>query len=230
MEFFVLATEIPDFFHTSFEGFIPRLISNTISIFSIMNPVSAGIIMLTMLDDDQKTGHYIQGVAMRSTTAIGIGLLATLFMGALIMEAFGISVHSIRVIGGVVLFLTALNMIQGGRPKAVNHNTEDAKYVDEREDIAVIPLGIPIIFGPGLMATIIGLDVMSEGWVQLVNALLASMVCVLANYLILRNMIYISRLLGFNGMRILTRVMGLIVGAISSQFFIHGVKGVWNMP
>ena len=224
----LLLTKIPGFFQTSFEGFIPQLLSNTVSIFSIMNPVSAGIIMLTMLDDDQKTRSYISRVALRSTLAVGTGLLTTLLMGALIMELFGISVHSIRTIGGVVLFLTALNMLQGGQPKAVNHNREDARHVDEREDIAVIPLGIPIIFGPGLIATIISLDVMSEDWVALLNALLASSACIVANFLILKNMVYISRLLGFNGMRILTRIMGLIVGAISSQFFIIGVKGIWQ--
>ncbi len=138
---------------------------------------------------------------------------------------------SIKVIGGILLMMIAINMASGSSSKS-RHTPQEHEEAEESDDISVVPLGIPILFGPGVIATIIVLNHTAMQKVTLIQSYMVVSVAIilsaLTTYLVLRNAIYINRMLGITGMKILTRIMGLVVGAIAAQFIISGVKGLWG--
>jgi multiple antibiotic resistance protein len=202
---------------------------DTVALITILNPIAAASIMVSLVGNSAKI-DTTKPMAMKTTITVVIASLVTLFCGEYLFEFFGINVMSIKVIGGILLMLIAINMASGNSSKT-RHTEQEHEEAQESEDISIIPLGIPILFGPGVIATIIVLNhnISSEisliiGYVLIAISILISAV---VTYLILLNSIHIKRVLGVTGMKVLTRIMGLIVGAIAAQFIISGVKGLW---
>lgn len=209
--------------------YIATLLHDTIALITIFNPIAAASIMVAMVSP--ATNNMIRPIALKTTLTLLIASFVTLFAGELIFKLFGISVLSIKVIGGILLMFIAIHMSQGQQSKT-RHSKEEAEEAEEKEDISVIPLGIPILFGPGAIATIIVLNnnhgenysaIMSYGIVAL-SIIISS----LSVYIILRYAGAINKALGVTGMKILTRIMGLVVGAIAAQFLVGGIKGLWG--
>ncbi|ADV46237.1 MarC family protein [Nitratifractor salsuginis] len=207
---------------------ISPLIHDTIALVTILNPIAAAGIMVSMITPP--TPANIRPVAARATLTVLIASLVTLFTGEFIFKLFGINVYSVKVIGGIILMMIAMNMAAGQSTKT-RHTPEERAEAQEKEDISIIPLGIPILFGPGVIATIVVLDThgreLFSPWVSYALISVAILLASLTVYLVLRNAGVISRTLGVTGMKIMTRIMGLIVGAIAAQFLIGGVKSLW---
>ena len=207
---------------------------DTIALVTILNPLAAASIMLGMIT--APTPGVIRPIAWRATLTIVIAGLVTLYTGEFLFKLFGINVPSIKVIGGVILMMIAINMAYG-QPSKARHTPEEKEEaqsrVEENEDISIVPLGIPILFGPGVIATIVVLNHNHqselhnavESYLLVSVALLASAACV---YFSLRYAGTINRLLGVTGMKILTRIMGLVVGAIAAQFLVSGIRVLWG--
>jgi len=205
------------------------LAHDIIALITILNPIAAASIMVTMVTPP--TPETIRPVALKATLTVIIASLITLYTGELIFKLFGISVLSLKVIGGIILMLIAINMAYGQGAKS-RHTKEEQDEAQEKEDVSIVPIGIPILFGPGVIATIIVLNnnhtqkfppLISYGLVTV--AILAASLVV---YLTLRYAGGINKALGVTGMKILTRIMGLIVGAIAAQFLVSGIKGLWG--
>jgi multiple antibiotic resistance protein len=152
--------------------------------------------------------------------------LVTILLGNGIFELFGINTSSIMVIGGVILLIMSINMVQGKRAET-NHSREESEAIISKEDISVIPIGIPILFGPGVISTLIIFKTKSIDIMDMVLLVISILICVALVYLTLKNAIFLTKLLGVTGIKIMTRIMGLIVGAIASQFIIYGIKMLW---
>ena len=172
----------------------------------------------------------IKPIAWKATLTVMIASLITLFTGELIFKLFGISILSIKVIGGIILLMIAINMAYGHGSKS-RHSPEEREEAEEKEDISIIPLSIPILFGPGVIATIIVLHSNNSNAASpLVSYFQISIAILLASisvFITLRYAGVINRFLGVTGIKILTRIMGLVVGAIAAQFIVSGVKGLW---
>ena len=205
------------------------LTHDIIALITIINPIAAASIMISMLD--KATKESVKPIALKATLTVFIASLVTLFSGEFIFKIFGINVLSLKVIGGIILMLIAINMAYGHTSSKTRHTPEEQSEAQEKEDISIVPIGIPILFGPGVIATII---VLNNNHIQtlphIVSYLLVSIAILVSSivvYFTLLNASNINRVLGITGMKILTRIMGLIVGAIASQFIISGVKGLW---
>ncbi|BCD63011.1 multiple antibiotic resistance protein [Nitratiruptor sp. YY08-26] len=208
--------------------FLTIFIHATIALITILNPVAAASIMVTLVSP--LTPTTVKPIAVKTTLTVLIASMITLFSGEAIFNFFGINVNSIKVIGGIILMLIAINMAYGEMAKN-RHSPEEKEEAQDKEDISVVPLGIPILFGPGVIATIIVLQhsiavsyPIYIAYILLVVALLISSLMV---YITLRYAIAITKWLGVTGIKILTRIMGLIVGAIAVQFIIDGIKALW---
>jgi len=205
------------------------LLQDIVAIITILNPIAAASIMIGMITP--VTPSVIKPIALKATFTVIIASLITLFSGELIFKFFGINVLSLKVIGGIILMMIAINMVHGEHKKT-RHSKEEHEEAQEKEDISIIPLGIPILFGPGLIATIM---VLNNNHIKVMDAtisyILISISIFIASlfvYLSLRYAGTIQKVLGVIGMKILTRIMGLIVGAIAAQFLVSGVKGLWS--
>ena len=115
----------------------------SISILTILNPIAAAAIMVTLVKYSE-----IKEVSKKASFAVFVASVITMLMGGYILKFFGINIPSIKAIGGVVLLLIAINMIQGKEIVATNQTQEEHMAAQNKNDIAIIPLAIPILFGP----------------------------------------------------------------------------------
>ena len=210
--------------------YISLILHDTVALITIINPIAAASIMVTMLPDEAT--QTIRPIAFKATLTVIVASLVTLFGGEYIFKFFGINVFALKIIGGIILMLIAVNMAYGYQSKN-RHSTEEHKEAEDKEDISVVPIGIPILFGPGSIATIIVLNSNISHQLTLpISYTIVSIAILLASVIVFFTLFYatnINRILGVTGMKILTRIMGLIVGAIAAQFLVSGIKSLWGL-
>ncbi len=202
------------------------ILADTISIFTIMNPLSVGVIMLGLLDEDAPK-EEIRRVSSKTMRAAFIAMMVAFLLGTYIFSFFGISPHGLRIFGGTILFMMGLNMVQG-HGKKVNHTAKDQEAAKDRDDISVVPLGIPVMVGAGLLTTLINMSIEAEGWQDYLSGVIAIIICAIAALLILQRMPIIKKGLGVNGLKVFNRVMGLVVGSLAAQIFLEGLFGLYQ--
>jgi len=202
---------------------LKEILFDTISLVTILNPIAAAAIMLSLVKFSE-----IPEVSKKTSITVFISLLVTMLFGGIILKIFGINIPSIKAIGGVVLLIIALNMVQGKEIAPTNATKEEHEAASEKDDIAVVPLGIPILVGPGVITTIIILSEKSKSLIEKGFLFISIVLSSIIVYVTLRNAAYISRFLGVNGLKITTRIMGLIIGAIAFLFLIGGIKALWE--
>ena len=191
-----------------------------------MNPLSVGVIMLSLLHDDASQ-QEIKQTAWKATRAAFVAMLVIFLAGTYLFSFFGISPNGLKIFGGIILFVMGFNMVQG-HGKRVNHTAKDQAAAMEREEIGVVPLGIPVMVGAGMVTTLITLSIAATTWQDYVSGGVAILICSVAGLLILRRMPLIKKTLGVNGLKVFNRLMGLIVGSLAAQMIITGALSLVN--
>lgn len=204
--------------------FLNLLLQHTITMIAIVDPLGVSAIMLSLLPASA-TKEDINKIAYKSTITIIIAFFVVLLTGNFLLKIFGIEVDSLKVMGGIVLLLTGLKMVSGAI-EGKNQTKEEREEVKTHDDFSVIPLGIPITFGPGIFATIVILKGHSHTFMDLLTLVIAFLIVALAVYLSFKNSIYIKTYMGITGQKIISRLMGLIVGAIAVQFILSGTTAL----
>jgi len=210
--------------------FLNLLMQHTITMMAIVDPIGVSAIMLSLLPSTA-TKEDVNKIAYKSTMTIIVAFFVVLFTGNILLKIFGIELDSIKVMGGIVLLLTGLKMVSGAI-EGKNQTKEERAEAKTHEDFSVIPLAIPITFGPGIFATVVILKGHSHSFMDMLALSLAFLLVALAVYLSFKNSIYIKKYLGITGQKIISRLMGLIVGAIAVQFILSGsaslLKTYWG--
>ncbi len=200
----------------------------TVGLITILNPIAAAAIMVSLLTPPI-SNQELTSISKKTTLTVLIASLLAVFLGDLMFKLFDINIHSIKVIGGIILLLLAISMIKGEIFESSSHTPEEHEEAKEKDDISIIPLGIPILFGPGTFTTIVIFKSSAHSLIDLILLVLAIFVSMEVVFIVLKNAVLLDRFLGVTGVKITTRIMGLIVGAIASQFIVSGVKTLWNM-
>jgi multiple antibiotic resistance protein len=159
---------------------------------------------------------------LASLTAV-VTLLASAYFGDMILKVFGISVSSFRVIGGILFLLMSIDMLNAKQSRTKHTPEEDAEAVSKRE-LAIVPIGIPFLAGPGAISSVLIFmsrteTPMDKLWVSLVIVLTCAV-----SFSILAGSVWIAPRLGKTGMNVLTRLMGLILGAVAVEMLVGGLK------
>ncbi len=204
--------------------FFDLLLQHTITMMAIVDPLGVSAIMLSLLPATA-TKEDVNKIAFKSTITIIIAFGVVLLLGNILLQIFGIELDSIKVMGGLVLLLMAIKMVNGSG-EGKNQTKEEREEVKTHEDFSVIPLAIPITFGPGIFATIVILKGHTHNFIDLLALVLAFLIVALSVYLTFKNSIYIKKFLGVTGQKIISRLMGLIVGAIAVQFVLSGTAAL----
>jgi multiple antibiotic resistance protein len=193
------------------------------SIFIIVNPVG-GLITFIALTAGMSSAEQ-RAIAKRSVTIACILAIIFAIAGELILRLFGVTVDSLRVAGGVLLFIVAMNMLHArlSRESVTREELEDAV---SRDDISVFPLAMPLLTGPGAITTVIVVIRTGQTLDLKLIAILAILLTFVLSYLIFRFADRINRVLGVTGSLVITRVMGLLLGAIAVNFI---ATGIWNI-
>ncbi len=197
---------------------LSAFLQQSITFFAILDPIGISAIALSILSPNI-TKTQINKVAYKATITIIIAFFVVLISGEMLLKLFGIDENSLKVMGGIVLILMAISMVNG------TSKAKEDKTLSEKndEELSVIPLGIPIAFGTGLFTTIIIFKHQAQTALDLFSISMAFCLNALVFYIILKNSIYIKKYLGLTGQNIITKLMGLIVGAIAVQFIVGGI-------
>lgn len=200
---------------------LPTLIAAFTAMFIVIDPIGLAPLFIAMTQG--MTSGQRRKIAVRAcTVAIGLLLLFAVF-GEALLEFIGISMPAFRIAGGVLLFITALDMLFERRQARRQDNADDA--VDPEQDPSIFPLAIPLIAGPGAIATIILLTGQADSALGF-GAVLGVMVLVIAMvFAMFMAAGLLERLLGKTGINVVTRLLGMLLAALSVQFILDGLKG-----
>ena len=191
------------------------------SVLFIVDPFAAVPTFLAMTERDSHAQRRV--LARRGAWACAITLIAFALGGSLIFRIFGITIGAFKIAGGVLIGLNALDMVQGRRSQQRETPAERAEGI-QKEDIGIIPLGVPMLAGPGAISTVMVLALGSKGVLLTAAVYVSITLTALISFYVLAAASLVERRLGQTGMRILTRLMGLVLCAIAVQFIIDGIK------
>jgi MarC family membrane protein len=194
-----------------------------VALWALVHPLGAIPIFLSLTEHRPAERRHIGFVA---ATAVGVVLIACVFIGQALLQAFGIHIPSFRIAGGLLILFVALAMMQ-----TPGHGTQvvpvDAQGATPKNSVAVVPLVIPILAGPGAISTVI---VYAHQSTSLGHHLLicAIIVAVAASTLVvLRLAVTIASLIGPTGMQVFTQIMGLLIAAIAVEFITQGLAAIF---
>ena len=164
-------------------------------------------------------------MARRAVLISAVILTVFAVVGAPFLKIMSISLESFRIFGGLLLFLIALEMVFA-RPPGTRTSTQEQRESEQREDLSVFPLAFPFIAGPGALATILLAFGGTAGKPALFFGLLLVVFVVLAITLAI---LYLAapamRVLGVTGTNVISRLFGVLLGALAVQFVIDGLRG-----
>ncbi|HEV2333248.1 MAG TPA: YchE family NAAT transporter [Gammaproteobacteria bacterium] len=188
---------------------------------AILNPI--GVIPLFINLTYNQTAAERNRTALVAAVTVGVVLAVSLLCGELILDFFGISVASFQVAGGVLILLNSLSMLQA-KMGATRQTEEEAQETAEREDVAVVPLGVPLTAGPGAISTVILYGHKPALFGRSVILIGGIVIVALIVWAAFRLAPLISRALSRTGINIVTRLMGLIMAAIGIEFIAAGLR------
>ncbi|MBK8970088.1 MAG: YchE family NAAT transporter [Hahellaceae bacterium] len=194
------------------------------ALFAILNPPGAIPVLMSITAEQGQADRV--ATARTATVSVFIILLTALFFGEALLHFFGISIHSFRVGGGILILMMALSMMHA-RSTDTKQTQEESLEAANRQSVAVVPLAMPILAGPGAISAVILFGHRSSSWEHLVTVTVLMGILSLILYPFLRFSAPISRRLGQTGINIMTRVMGLILAAIAVEFIANGLKGLF---
>ena len=204
------------------ENLIGHSISVFLAFFAVMNPISNAAVFVGLTGDENRATR--RQIALQSVLmAFGI-ILFFCILGNAIFELFGISLPAFRITGGVLIFLVGFHMLQG-RSSTLHQPQRGAKSSGSGDgaNVAISPLAIPILAGPGTIATAMNYSA-TGSYVQSAITVAAFSVLCVATYLAFISGERLIRVLGQSGMDIVTRLMGLILAVVGTQMLIDGIR------
>jgi multiple antibiotic resistance protein len=193
------------------------------SILFLVDPIAAIPTFLAMTAEQDKAQR--RHVAKRAAWTCMVVLAGFGAAGKLIFRLFGITLPAFKIAGGVILLLIGLDMLRARR-SPTKETPGDAAEGAEKDDVGIIPLGMPMLAGPGTISTVMVLVSGMPDWWYGVPVLLAIAITSVVSYWVLAGADGVRRHMGETGIRILSRLMGLMLTAIAVQFMLNGLADV----
>lgn len=188
------------------------------SIFTVVNPFGA-MTMIASLTTGLKHFDHIE-VAKKATLVGFSTMLSFAFAGEFIFNFFNISVNGLKIVGGVLFFISGYDMLQGKESRTKSSETSDT---DTYHGVAISPLGIPTICGPGSITASTVLVKQAQGFIGVASVVAAILIVGASTYLFLRNSRRLLRIIGPSGNKVFMRLMGLIIMMIAVEYFFSGL-------
>lgn len=201
---------------------LPALIAAFTTLFIIIDPPGLApvfIALTTGMSDRQR-----RAIAVRAFVVSVVLMMVFLFSGEAVLSFIGISMDAFRIAGGILLFLTALDMLFQKRQARREENAAEGQ-AEHHDDPSVFPLALPLIVGPGAITTVILLSGQAQGAADM--AAIAAMVIGVLVIVLIAFLIApaIERALGKTGLNIVTRLLGMLLAALAVQFVLDGLRG-----
>ena len=195
-----------------------------VAMLAITNPIGNLAIFAGLTGD--KTTEEKKKTAFVAGLAILIILIIVTWSGELILQAFGIDIAAFETAGGLIIALIGLSMLHA-KTSGIHHSPEEREEAKTKDSVAVVPIAIPIVAGPGAITTIV-VQVQKSGTIE--DKLIITVVSIAIAFLLWLCFYFsgpVSRLLGVTGINIVTRIMGIILAAIAFQMLANGLKTLY---
>jgi multiple antibiotic resistance protein len=192
------------------------------AVFVVVDPFTAVPFFLAMTARD--SAEHKRETARRAAVAAGLILAGFALAGALVFRVLGISLGAFKIAGGVLLLIMSVDMLRT-RPSEARITPGEVESGVAKEDVAIVPLAMPLLAGPGSIATVVVLMGRARSQHLLHGVVVLASIastCVLA-YLVLAGAARVDRVLGRTGLKIVERASGLLLAAIAIQFMIDGL-------
>ena len=193
--------------------------------FAIMNPIANTPIFLGLTEGN--TSAVRRGIAAKALILSFIIIMFFALAGKLIFDLFGITLSAFRITGGILIAIVGYKMLHGGEHSPVQHPSEadSQKSIDAELDVAVSPLAMPILAGPGTIATAMNFST-SGGITEFFVTIVTFFILCLISFLFFISGERLVKYIGDNGIKVITRLMGLILAVIGVQMLINGIGSV----
>lgn len=190
------------------------------SLFAIVDPFAALPVYIA-LTSRESSAHRRRTALRASVTTLSV-LLVFALSGQVLFQFFGISIGAFKIAGGVLLFAVAFDMMSA-QVSSTKSTPEENADASSRDDVGLMPVGIPLLSGPGAIASSMVLSARAHSMADKAALLAAICAVALVTWAVLRSASRIAQVLGLTGMNIIARVMGLILAAVAAQFIIDGL-------
>ena len=208
-----------DFIHSEIQFFILCLTT----FFTLINPIGIAPILLVMTERFSKEEKI--NIAWKGSLTAFITLIIFSILGSVIFNIFGITIEAFQIMGGILFFRSGFRMSEAkiGRSRTTPMEREESQ---ESDDLAITPIGIPLIAGPGAITASMLLSSQTPQLYSYATLGVSIFLVLTVVYLILRNGGLLMKALGYTGMRVIQRLMGLVLMVIAVQFVINGVMSI----
>ena len=195
-----------------------------VGLLAIINPFGAIPLFISMTADE--TSSQRRQTINLASFGMAMILLVSLLFGEQILLFFGITFNSFRVGGGILILLMAIAMLHAKTSPLTQTNEEAAEWA-EKESVAIVPLAMPLLAGPGAISTVILAAHKATGVTHYLTVSVGILLLTLVVWAVLRLAPWIAGRISATGINIFTRIMGLILAAIAVEFIANGMKGLF---
>ncbi|UYW00531.1 NAAT family transporter [Flavobacterium agricola] len=190
------------------------------AVFSVLNPLGAIPVFVGLTQEDSMAER--SRISIWAATNVFIILTISFFIGEYLLKFFGISMDALRIAGGLIIVNSGYSLLSGNFPKRRGVNKKVADDAQKRNDIALTPLAMPLLAGPGSMSLLIAFYQDYPALTDKIIVIAAVLTVCILIFLILRSSHYLSKLLGASGIVSISRIMGFIVIALGIQYISVG--------
>jgi multiple antibiotic resistance protein len=170
-----------------------------------------------------------RSMAVRACLVAGVILLVFALFGERLLDALHIELHAFRAAGGIMLFLIALDMVFEKRTQRREARAEKMRETPEIEDVSVFPMAMPMLAGPGAIASVMLLTGSADGLPQTLVVLAALLAVLVLALLGLLAASPLMKLLGARVETVITRLLGVLLAALAAQYVIDGIRGSFGL-
>ncbi len=191
-----------------------------VALLVMVDPIGVAPLFLALTSNYPDQRKKIANIAV--ITAV-IVLVSGAILGQYILHLFGISLTSFRVFGGVLFLIMAIDMLYA-RPSRTKTTHEEETEAHSRKDTGVVPLGLPLLAGPGAISSVLISYKSAESIPMKAGVIIVILITGIITWITLRLSVKIATKLGQTGIAVMERIMGLMLGAIAVEFIFGGIK------
>ncbi|TDX09255.1 MarC family NAAT transporter [Flavobacterium sp. S87F.05.LMB.W.Kidney.N] len=194
------------------------------ALFSVLNPIGTVPIFVGLTQHDSKKER--SRISLWTAINVFIILLVSYFIGQYVLTFFGISIDALRIAGGIVIVNSGFSLLSGKFNKKRGINKKIENEAQQRNDIALTPLAIPMLAGPGSMSLLIAFYQEHHEIHEIIISSLAILAIAVAIFVILKSAHYLARILGASGIVAISRIVGFIVISIGIQYIVSSIVNI----
>lgn len=194
------------------------------ALFSVLNPIGTVPIFVGLTQDYTKKER--SRVSLWTSVNVFIILTISFFVGQYVLSFFGITISALRIAGGIIIASSGFGLLNGNFSKNKGINKKVQEDIENRNDIALTPLAMPMLAGPGSISLLIAYYQEHNAPSEIIFSCLAILVVSVLIYIILRSAHYLAKYLGASGIVAISRIVGFLTIAIGIQYIISSVLSI----